>query len=142
MLSLLFGQGRSDHAVLVGAGVPSVFFTDASNGCYHTVKDDINAVDFPKLEQQIRTANAITRDLVATDTVPVLNPSAPLASYEDADELLRVVVAAQVDFGQFTPEEQVTSEQFLIDLQAIVDAGPDAFDGAAVSAMLSGAVAL
>ena len=27
-LSLLFGQGRSDHAVLAEAGVPVVFYTD------------------------------------------------------------------------------------------------------------------
>ena len=53
MFSLIFGQGRSDHAALVSAGVASVFFTDANNGCYHTVNDDITAVDFPKLEQQI-----------------------------------------------------------------------------------------
>ncbi len=52
-LSLLFGQGRSDHANLVRAGVPSVFLTDANSGCYHTVKDDISAVDFAKLDQQI-----------------------------------------------------------------------------------------
>ena len=55
-LSLLFGQGRSDHAVLVSAGVPSVFFSDATSGCYHTVEDDIDVVDFAKLDQQIATA--------------------------------------------------------------------------------------
>ncbi len=32
MLSLIFGQGRSDHAVLARSGVPSVFFTDANKG--------------------------------------------------------------------------------------------------------------
>ncbi len=139
MLSLLFGQGRSDHAVFAGAGVPSVFFTDANNGCYHTVKDDIDAVDFPKLEQQIRTANALTRDLLATDNLPVFNDLAPVSSYNDAVELLRVVEAAQQDFGLFTPDQQVASEQFLIDLRNIVDAGPGAFDSGAIGTLLGGA---
>ncbi|MFT4520823.1 MAG: hypothetical protein ACI9JM_003231 [Halioglobus sp.] len=139
MLSLIFGQGRSDHAVLARAGVPSVFFTDANNGCYHTVKDDIDAVDFPKLEQQIRTANALTRELVVTDDVPVFDATAPISVYGDAEELLLIVEAAQTDVGRFPPEAQVTAEQFLIDLQAIVDAGPDAFDAAAIGTVLGGA---
>lgn len=142
MLSLLFGQGRSDHAVLAGAGVPSVFFTDANNGCYHTVKDDINAVDFPKLEQQIRTANALTRDLVATDSVPVFDATAPVSAYSDAVELLRVVEIAQTDLGLFPPDQQVAIAQFQLDLQAIVNAGPEAFDAQAVGTLLGGAAML
>ena len=139
MLSLIFGQGRSDHAVLARSGVPSVFFTDANNGCYHTVKDDIDAVDFPKLEQQIRTANALIRRLVVTDDVPLFDDEAPLSVYEDAEELLPIVEAAQSDIGRFPPEAQVTAEQFLVDLQAVVDAGPEAFDTAAVGTVLVGA---
>ena len=139
MLSLLFGQGRSDHAVLARAGVPTVFFTDANNGCYHTVKDDIDAVDFPKLEQQIRTANALTRELVAMSDKPVFAADAPVASFDDAQELLAIVAAAQQDLGLFTPEDQVIAEQFLVDLQAIVDAGPAAFDATAVVTLLGGA---
>lgn len=142
MLSLLFGQGRSDHAVLAGVGVPSVFFTDANNGCYHTVKDDINAVDFPKLEQQIRTANALTRDLVATDSVPVFNATAPVSVYSDAVELLRVVELAQTDLGLFPPDQQVAIAQFQLDLQVIVIAGPEAFDAQAVGTLLGGAAML
>jgi Peptidase family M28 len=142
MLSLLFGQGRSDHAVLTGVGVPSVFFTDANNGCYHTVKDDINAVDFPKLEQQIRTANALTRDLVATDSVPVFDATAPVSAYSDAVELLRVVEIAQTDLGLFPPDQQVAIAQFQLDLQAIVNAGPEAFDAQAVGTLLGGAAML
>jgi hypothetical protein len=142
MFSLAFGQGRSDHAALVSAGVPSVFFTDANNGCYHTVKDDIDAVDFPKLEQQIRAANALTRELVVTDNAPVLNADAPLSAYEDAGQMLRIVEAAQADFGRFSPDEQVTAEEFLVDLQAVVDAGSAAYDGAAQVTLLSGSIFL
>ncbi|MFK8048337.1 MAG: M28 family metallopeptidase [Halioglobus sp.] len=142
MLSLLFGQGRSDHAVLARVGVPVVFLTDANNGCYHTVKDDFAGVDFPKLDQQMITANALTRDLIATDNTPVFDATAPLSTFRDAAELLPIVVASQADFARFTPEQQVASEQFLIDLQDIVDAGEAAFDNAAVGTLLGGAGAL
>jgi hypothetical protein len=142
MLSLLFGQGRSDHAVLVGAGVPSVFLTDANSGCYHTVEDDIDVVDFAKLDQQVATAEALSRDLIATDTPPVFDPDAPTSSYEDAAELLELVAAAEPDFGLLGPEARAASEQYLIDLQAIVDAGPAAFDDAANGTVLGGAVVL
>ena len=73
MLSLLFGQGRSDHAVMVTAGVPSVFFTDANNGCYHRANDDIRNIDFAKFDEQIKTSTALAMALVATDTPPVLD---------------------------------------------------------------------
>src|SRR5262249_42431790 len=44
LLSYLFGQLRSDYVNLVRAGIPTVFFTDANNGCYHTVNDDVKYV--------------------------------------------------------------------------------------------------
>lgn len=142
MLSLLFGQGRSDHAVLVAAGVPSVFFTDANTGCYHTVKDDIEAVDFGKLEQQSNTAEALTRALLATDDVPQLDADAPTSTYKDAAQLLRIVAAAEPDFGYFGDAQRTTAEQYLVDLQSVVDAGAEAFDDDANGILLGGAVQL
>ena len=54
------------------------------------------------------------------------------------EKLLPLVEAAQSDIGRFPPEAQVTAEQFLVDLQAIVDAGPEAFDTVAVGTVLVG----
>lgn len=142
ILSLLFGQGRSDHAVLVDSGVPAVFFTDANNGCYHTVKDDIDAVDFPKLEQQIRTAAALTRELVQNDNAPSFDTSAALVTYQDAVELLRIVESAAPDFALLGADAQNNSEQFLSNLQIVVGAGEAAFDNAAIGTLLGGAQAL
>jgi hypothetical protein len=71
ILSTIFGQGRSDHATFQGAGVPSVFFTDATGPCYHTAQDEIGVVDFGKLDQQISTALDVTRQLAQTSTPPV-----------------------------------------------------------------------
>lgn len=139
--SLLFGQGRSDHAVLVSAGVPSVFFSDANSGCYHTVKDDLDAVDFAKLDQQIATALALSEDLVATDTPPEIDKGAPVTTFADAASLLSVVEMGEPDFGLFDTETEATSRAFAADLRTIVDAGSESFDGAATGVLLGGAQA-
>jgi hypothetical protein len=138
--SLLFGQGRSDHAVFAEEEMPVVFFTDATTGCHHTVKDDLDAVDFDKLDQQILTADALSRDLIATDTPPVYDGDAPATTFQDASELLRVITSAEPDFDLLTPEEAAQTEQFLGDLQDVVDAGEDVFDDSAEAVLLGGAV--
>lgn len=142
MLNRLFGQGRSDHASLYGAGVPVAFFTDITAGCYHTVKDDVDAVDFAKLDLQIAAGEALTRELLATDTPPVLVDSAPQSTYADAVQLLRMVATAEPDFGLLGPQSERLARQFLVDLQAVVDAGPDEFDDFANDVLLRGAVDL
>lgn len=139
-LSLLFGQGRSDHAGFAAAGVPIVFFTDANTPCYHTSQDDVANLDFDKLGQQILTAEALTRDMAATEDLPEYDPAAPPATYDDAVSMLEVVSGAQDDFDLFDADAQASAEQFLTDLEAMVDAGAEAFDDAAVSTLLGGSV--
>jgi hypothetical protein len=138
-LSLLFGQGRSDHAPFAEAGVPVVFYTDANNGCYHTTRDDLTTFDFDKLARQVPIGTALAEDLVATDDVPEFDPDAPAASFADAESMLAVVSASEPDFGLF-PDSRAAIEQYLVDLQAMVDAGEEAFDDDAVSTLLGGAV--
>ena len=70
LLSVIFGQGRSDHVNFIANGVPAVFLTDATNACYHTTQDDVTAVDFDKLDQQVVTATALLADLASTDAYP------------------------------------------------------------------------
>ena len=106
------------------AGVPIVFFTDANTPCYHTSQDDVSNLDFDKLDQQILTAEALTRDLMSTDDLPEYDATAPPATYDDAVSMLGVVSAAQPDFDLFAPRPQATAEQFLADLNTMVDAGP------------------
>jgi hypothetical protein len=53
-----------------------------------------------------------------------------------------VVEAGSADLDRLTPEQAAQTEQYLTDLTAIVDAGEAAFDDAAMSTMLGGAVAL
>jgi hypothetical protein len=142
VLSLVFGQGRSDHANFVSAGVPSVFFSDANNGCYHTTRDDISNLDFAKLEQQIRTAVALTDDLLVTDEVPSIVTDAPVTTYADAVNMLEVVDAGQVDVALLAPAEQSAYADYRAELQRIVDDGEAAFDDADIGPVLSGAAAL
>jgi hypothetical protein len=141
-LSLVFGQGRSDHANLVQGGVPSVFFTDANSACYHTAQDDLDVVNFDKLGQQIATATALTSELVATDSPPVFDPAPPLTTHADAKQLLAVVGRAEPDFDRFDSPQRASTEQFLVDLERIVDAGPNELDEAAIGTLLGGAAAL
>ena len=70
LFSSIFGQFRSDYANLIGAGVPSVFFTDSTGPCYHTAQDEFGVVDFYKLDQQIQISLAVTRELANTSTPP------------------------------------------------------------------------
>ncbi len=141
-LSLLFGQGRSDHATFAAAGVPTVFFTDANNGCYHTSQDDLEHLDIDKLGQQIETGLLLAGDLATTDEVPTFVEDTPPATYDDAVSMFAVVDGSQDDFDRFTPEQRALIEQFLTDLGAIVDAGAGSFDDAAVSTLLGGSVDL
>lgn len=139
LLSVIFGQGRSDHVNFVANGVPSVFFTDATNACYHTAQDDVTAVDFGKLDQQVVTASVLLADLASTDTLPVFDPAAPVATFGDAVALLGIASAAQPDFAMLGAEGEAISTQLLADVQALVDAGPDAFTEASVGTLLGGA---
>lgn len=142
MLSLLFGQGRSDHAPMAAAGVPSVFFTDANNGCYHGVQDDVDHLDFDKLDQQLKTSKSLAEALIATDHPASYNPDAPQSTYEDAVSMLAVVKPTVADFDILTADQQASANQYITDLEAIVAAGPDKFDDAANATLLGGAVTL
>ena len=141
-LSLLFGQGRSDHASFASVRTPTVFFTDANAPCYHTTGDEAEIVDYDKLEQQIAAGEALVRDLASTDDVPEFDADAPPASYDDAVSMAGVVDQATPDFDRFAPADEAASRQFVEDIQAVVDAGPDAFDDAAVRTLLGGSADL
>jgi hypothetical protein len=142
VFSRVFGQDRSDHAPLIGAGVPSVFFTDATNGCYHTVGDDIDIVNFDKLEEQVATATALVDHLVTSDTPPRLDPAAPLSSYGDAVALLALVERAEPDLPLLRPQAAADVAAIIVALRSVVDAGPAAYDDDAQSVVLGGGAEL
>ena len=136
--SVIFGQGRSDHARFASAGVPVVFFTDANNGCYHTVKDDVEHVDFDKLAKQLATAAALIVDLLTSATPPVYDAGAPISDFNDAENLLAVMAAGIGDAELLDPLAAERTRLFLAELESIVAAGPDVYD-VSVGAVLAGA---
>jgi hypothetical protein len=142
-LSYLFGQGRSDYVHLVNGGVPSVFFTDATNGCYHTSGDDVDVVDFDKLEQQSDIGLALTRALTEAVSPPPFVAPPPLGvTFADAVVINDAVDMAIGDLSLFSPAHQTTILDIQTDLNAIVAAGPGSFDSAAVTTLLLSAADL
>lgn len=136
-LSLIFGQGRSDHASFAAAGVPSVFFTDGTSSCYHSPQDDGSVVDYDKLGLQIANAEALTRELVSTDAVPAFVGGGATATYEDAVANLEIVRQGQADL-RLLPGYEASVAQFLVDLERMVEDGPEAFDDEAIGTLLAG----
>jgi hypothetical protein len=141
-LSLLFGQGRSDHAPFAAAGVPTVFFSDANAACYHTSQDDVAALDLDKLGAQIDLGEALAVDLATRDDRPVFAADAPVVSFADAVAMQRVVQLAQPDLGRFDATDRAVVEQFLADLDVIVAAGAEAFDSDDFGVVVGGSATL
>ena len=139
LVSSIFGQGRSDYVNFTGVQVPTVFFSDSTGPCYHTVKDESSIVDWPKLKKQTDIAIAVTEDLVAGEPAAFV-PNTPLATFADAVELNNVVNQAITDIGRFTGTPRAQLQQFHDDLNAVVAAGAGQFDDADVASLLGGAV--
>ncbi len=140
IVSSVFGQNRSDYAVFIGAGVPTVFFSDSTGPCYHTTGDEVSVVDFDKLDQQVAIAAELTEQLASGALTPVFNGSAPTATYADAVALDDVVQRSQADLDRFSPGDQATLTAFAAQLAAVVAEGESNFDAADIGPLLSGAV--
>ena len=108
-LSLLFGQGRSDHASFVDAGVPSVFFTDATSACYHTAQDDLEHLDLDKLARQIDLGETVTRAVAGPGARPTFTGDAPAVSFADAEAILALVQRAEADLDRYPEAPRPTS---------------------------------
>lgn len=141
-LSAVFGQGRSDYQNFLNAGVPTVFFTDSTGPCYHTVGDDVAALDADKLGHQRDIGLGLVAGLANQNQSASLVADAPLATYADAQALRGAIDSAQVDLGRFTPAQQSTLLTIQANIGAIVDAGPGAFDQAAISTLLGAGLQL
>lgn len=141
-LSVLFGQGRSDHAPFVDAGVPAVFLSDVTNGCYHSVFDDIDHVDLDKFAEQVVVVGAIVERLAMDDTAPAFQPDIPPIVHEDAVELLTMLDAGADDLSLLGGNAAALAAGFRDGLRTIVDAGAEAFDGADAQRLAVGAASL
>jgi len=129
-LSNIFGQERSDHAVFANRGVPVLFFSDATGGCYHSPDDDAEIVHDAKILRSAWMGTRFVRELADGDTRPRYSaPALPL--YRDAVSLRDLVRRASCELGEsgLGPQEVATYESALASLDAIVARGEDAFSG-------------
>jgi Zn-dependent M28 family amino/carboxypeptidase len=140
-VSYIFGQLRSDYASFVAKNVPTVFFSDSTNGCYHTIHDDLNVVDWTKLETQSRIGFRTVVALAEATTPPTFVPPNPaLATYADALSLRQVFATAQVDLPLFAPADQGVITATGAAIEQIVHDGAGAFDQADVATLLTAAL--
>jgi hypothetical protein len=140
-VSFIFGQLRSDYVNLVAAGIPTVFFTDANNGCYHTVNDDIRYLDFKKLKLQTHIAFRTALALTETNTPPTfVPPNAGFATFSDLQRVAGVVARGQADLALFSPADQTLLSGIDTTLAGLVAEGPGAFDSTDVSTLLTSAI--
>jgi Peptidase family M28 len=136
-LSLVFGQGRSDHASFFNASVPGVFFSDATGSCYHTSQDTYDgALNQDKLEQQLGIGVALVTDLAAGTSTPTFDGTSPLATYADAVAVHGLIESLLPDVALFTATQQATLLDREATLQTMVDNGAAGFDSAAQTTLL------
>jgi hypothetical protein len=140
-ISYIFGQLRSDYANFVAKSVPTVFFSDSTNGCYHTIFDDLDVVDWAKLAKQGRIALRTVAALGETSTPPTFVPPNPgLASFADAVTLQQVFMRAQPDLALFPPSDQQVIMGVADTLDQVVADGPALFDPGDVVLLLQTAL--
>jgi hypothetical protein len=141
-LSLITGQGRSDHAPLADAGVPVVFLTDANNGCYHTVDDEIASIDIGKLTAQTATATELVRRLANDDIDIAFDATAPVTTFADAERILELAQRGERDLARLDAATAATATAIIGELEAVVAAGAEAYDSAAQGRMLAASAQL
>ena len=141
-ISYIFGQLRSDYANFVNKSIPTVFFSDSTNGCYHTTGDDLDVVDWAKLAKQGRIGLRVTMELADTATPPTFVPPNPaaLATYADALTLQQVFGTSIPDLDLFSPADQQRLLGVRDTIDQIVADGPAAFDSQDIAILLSAAL--
>src|SRR5581483_1631810 len=133
LLSYIFGQLRSDYANFVAASVPTVFFSDSTGACYHKTGDDAALVDYPKLRAQSRISFRVVASLAESRERPqFVAPNPAFATFDDAIVLREVIGTGLTDLHVLPPADRARVVAIQAAVQAIVDAGPAAFDTADV----------
>lgn len=135
-VSSIFGQGRSDYINFISAGIPTVFFTDATGPCYHTAQDEIGTVDYRKLRFEAKIGVDVVQAIVAGDRMP-FSGTGPIATFEDAVTLNPVANKTVADIGRFDPSNQAALLKFRDDLNTMVAAGPANFGADDVGTLLT-----
>ena len=140
-ISYIFGQLRSDYASFVAKNIPTIFYSDSTNGCYHTIFDDLDVVDWEKLETQSRIGFRTVAALTETSTPPTfVAPNPALAEYADSLTLQTVFTRAQSDLALFSPADQMVVQNIGTSINQVVTDGPGTFDNTDVATLLQAAL--
>ncbi|QXC62415.1 M28 family peptidase [Aquihabitans sp. G128] len=142
LLSIIFGQGRSDHVSFTAAKIPTVFFTDSTGPCYHTAQDEASVVDRDKLAEQAAMGGRVVRSLADRASNIAYVSGLPLATFADAQALNAVVDRAWADRARFSSADQATVSKARDDFHRIVADGAGAFDSSDVSLVIGNAANL
>jgi len=123
-------SAESDYAPFLGAGVPILFFSDTTGGCYHTPGDDLatgpRGQGAPHRVDRV-PAGRRTRQRRLENRLHV-GPAAPhLYRCRYAEDRVRARALHAAASG-LTPAEIAQAEGWVAELDAIVSAGADAFD--------------
>jgi hypothetical protein len=140
LLSVVFGQLRSDYVAFHLGSVPIVFFSDATNACYHTTRDDLDVVDFGKLARQSELGFRLVLELAEDPQRPVLAPPAALTTFDDLLTLSDVLTRGLMDLDHVFPAYQDDLVSLEEEAREMVEAGPGAFDQAETVALALGAI--
>jgi len=126
-LSVTFGQGRSDYQPFWANEVPVVFFSDATNACYHTTGDEVAVVDFAKLAHQAEIGFRLVLSLAESAERPIFAPLVAFDTYEDLLVLAELLTRSLADvplLESYWADELVSLEALA---RARVEAGSEAF---------------
>ena len=125
-VSLLFGLDRSDHTIFADVNIPTVMFSDATGGCYHTTGDEIGVVNFPKLEKEARIGLKLTLDLANTASPPNFETGLEV-TFDDAVAISDLMNGIDADLNLFSLSDQVLTKAAQFLMIAIVAGGSDSF---------------
>lgn len=139
-LSITFGQARSDYHPIWAKKVPIVFFSDATNACYHTAGDEIGIVDFGKLARQAEIGFRVVQALAESSERPTYTPVVALDTYDDLLALSEFLTRTLADLPHVEPNYQDALLYYEELARMRVDAGPDAFQATDALTIALGAI--
>lgn len=125
-------QARSDHASSCASASRPCHSETGTNGCYHTVDDELAVVDFDKLAEQIAVAQRLVADLVDTDTPPVRTSARPQPTFEEIEQMLDLFEVIESDVALSRPGRRSAWPR-CEPVSQQSPRGPDAFDPSALS---------
>jgi hypothetical protein len=131
-LGAIFGQGRSDYQPFLDAGVPTLFLSDTTGGCYHTPGDDLAVVHIGKALRTAWIVYRIVQEIGFNPIRPTFSSPNALPTYRDAITLKGAFLDGLCDAeaSGLTPADVTQVGGWIDQLDAILTAGPAAFDSA------------